>query len=376
MTAIETIDDPAGFAELAGEWDGLVRAMPRPSPYLLHGWLSAWWRHHGDGARMHVLVARHSGRLEGALPLCVRRRGGMAVLRFLGERTSALADVLLAEDADPALSARLAERAAAVPHDLADLFGLPADSRLHAALGPDRLRLVPRADAPVLDLDDGWESVYLAKYSRKTRSTHRRQRRRLSALGDLSVEVAGAPEALEPALEEAFRLHELRWRDRPEGSGFATPPGRAFHRDALRTLAPLGVPRVALLRLDGRAIACNYFLLLDGRMYFHELAFDPEHAAFSPGLLTTLEALRAAAADGARRVEFLGGSERYKLELADRLEPLYQGLGLEATWRGRAATRGRAAALSLRRTLKRTPVRALYYERMAPVRRMARRLST
>jgi CelD/BcsL family acetyltransferase involved in cellulose biosynthesis len=366
---IEIVDDAAGFAELAGEWDGLVRAMPRPSPFLLHGWLSTWWEHHGDGAQLRVLVARRDGRLEGALPLCVRRRGGVSVLRFLGEGDSALADVLLAPGADPALAARLGEAAAAVPHDLADLFGLPAGSRLEAALGARRLRLVPRAEAPVLELDDGWDAVYRAKYSSKTRNTHKRRQRQLAELGEVSVEMAddGA------ALEEAFRLHELRWRDRPEASGFATPAGRRFHHDALRALAPLGVPRIVLLRVGGRAIACNYFMLLEGRMYFHELAFDPELGRFSPGLVTTLEAIGAAAAAGARRVEFLGGQERYKLELADRLEPLYQGLGLQASWRGRAALHGRAAALAARRALKRTPVRELYYERMAPIRRIARR---
>ena len=94
----------------------------------------------------------------------------------------------------------------------------------------------------------------------------------------MDVVVARALPELEPALEEAFRLHEARWRDRPEASGFATPAGRRFHRAALRALAAAGVPRIVLLRLDGHAIACNYFMRLGGRMYFHELAFDPAFA--------------------------------------------------------------------------------------------------
>ena len=49
-TAIETITTATAFEGLAGEWDGLVRAMPRPSPFLLHGWLAEWWRHYCDGA--------------------------------------------------------------------------------------------------------------------------------------------------------------------------------------------------------------------------------------------------------------------------------------------------------------------------------------
>ncbi|HEV2902316.1 MAG TPA: hypothetical protein VGW30_03555, partial [Gaiellaceae bacterium] len=45
---VETVSSEAGLAQLAGEsWDDLVRAMPRPSPFLLHSWLVEWWRHYG-----------------------------------------------------------------------------------------------------------------------------------------------------------------------------------------------------------------------------------------------------------------------------------------------------------------------------------------
>jgi CelD/BcsL family acetyltransferase involved in cellulose biosynthesis len=69
-------------------------------------------------------------------------------------------------------------------------------------------------------------------------------------------------------------------------------------------------------------------------MYVHRLAFDPALGRFSPGLIATLDAIEAAAAEGATRVEFLGGGERYKVELADRLEPLLQCIGLATTARG------------------------------------------
>jgi CelD/BcsL family acetyltransferase involved in cellulose biosynthesis len=372
--AIETIADPDAFAALAPQWDPLVLAMPRPSPFLLHGWLSAWWSHHGTPGGLRVHVARRRGRLEAALPLCVRRRAGLRVTTFMGGDASALADVLLADGADPSLAGALAARATAAGGDLADLFGLPGGSRLAAALAPGALTLVPRAQAPVLDLEPGWEQVYRAKTSRKRRSLHGRRRRQLAELGDLRVEVARTRDELAGALEEAFELHELRWRDRPEASGFATPAGRAFHRAALRAIP--GVPRILLMRVDGRAVACNYFFLLGGRMYFHELAFDPGFARVSPGQVATLEALAAAADEGARRVEFLGGTERYKLELADRLEPLYEGVGMARTLPGRAAASARVAALDLRRALKRTAARRVYYDHLAPVHRALRRLRT
>jgi CelD/BcsL family acetyltransferase involved in cellulose biosynthesis len=375
FTVLETVTDPDAFAALEDGWDDLVRAMPRPSPYMLHAWLSAWWRHHGESGALRVHVARQGERLTGALPLYVSLRAGLRVLRFVGGGTSALGDVLLAPDAGAAVAARLVEAAAGDGHDLADLFGLPEDSRLAAAAGA-RLQLVPRAEAPVLDLDGDWPTLYRSKLSAKRRSLDRRRRRQLGELGELRLEVARTPEALEPALEAAFELHEARWRDRPEASGFATAAGRAFQRDALRSIAALGVPQIVLVRLDGRPIACNYSLLLEGRLVFHELAFDPEFGRWSPGLICTMEAIEAAAGAGATRVEFLGGTERYKLELADRLEPLHQGIGLAATRRGKAGVAARIAAVHLRRRAKRTVLRRIYYDHLAPARRVVRRLRT
>jgi CelD/BcsL family acetyltransferase involved in cellulose biosynthesis len=375
VTTVATITDPDELAALRDEWDALVLAMRRPSPFLLHGWVVEWWRHHSERGSLTVHVAREDGRLTGALPLYVEHRLVLRVERFLGNDSAALADLLVADGAEPSTPDRLLEQAADSGADFADLFGLPRPSRLGAAAGEERLRLIPRAEAPVMDLEPSWDAVYRAKTSAKRRSLHRRRRRQLEGLGEVTFEVAREVDELAPALEEAFRLHAARWRDRPEASGFATRTGRAFHRAALAALPP-GVPRIGLLRVGGRPAACNYFFLLGGRMYFHELAFDPALARWSPGQVATLEAIGAAAAEGARRVEFLGGAERYKLELADRLEPLHQGLGLAATRRGRAAVVARTQAVHARGQLKRTPVRRLYYEGLAPARRMARLASS
>ena len=157
---------------------------------------------------------------------------------------------------------------------------------------------------------------------------------------------------LEPALEEAFRLHALRWEGRPDGSGFGTPVGMEFHRAALKRLAAIDVARIVTLRLDGRAIAFHYWFALEGCMYVHRLAFDPELARWSPGLVNTLDAIESAADEGMTRVEYLGGGERYKLELADGLSPLYHGFGLSSGVRGRAYAAAHVATIKARLRLK------------------------
>ena len=39
----ETVTTLARFDQLAPEWDALVEAMPRPSPFMLHAWLRSLW---------------------------------------------------------------------------------------------------------------------------------------------------------------------------------------------------------------------------------------------------------------------------------------------------------------------------------------------
>jgi len=373
---LETISSADAFARLAPDWDVLVRAMPRPSPVLLHAWLHEWWRHYGEDGGLAVHVAYRDDRLIGALPLCVRSRLGLRVLTFVGGEHSALADLLLDPGESPETAAALAGRVAGSEHDFADLFGLPGGSRLADALGDSRLRLVERGEAPVLDIPGSWDEAYRAKMSSKKRGQNRRRRRNLAKLGKVEVVVARTKDELATALEDAFVLHSLRWSGRPDGSDFATPTGRRFHRAAILALADADVPRIVTTKVGGRPAAFHYFFALERRMYVHRMAFDPALGHHSPGWLNTLDAIEAAAAEGANRVEFLGGAERYKVELSDRFEPLYEAFGLHGSLRGAAAAEAQVRAIELRKWLKRSDaLRRFYFDGLAPARRLAGRLT-
>ena len=366
-----TITDASSFERLGAEWDELVRAMPRPSPYLLHGWLCEWWRHYGGGRRLCVQAAHRGGKLVAALPLCVSERRRARTLEFLGGGTSALADLLLAEGEDESAARPLAERAARSGQDFADLFGLTGGSRLAAALGSSGLRLVPRVEAPVLDLSEGWESVYQKKTSSKRRNLHRRRRNQLAALGKVELSIARSEPELATALVHAFDLYARRWRGRPDQSDFTTPTGRQFERAAVRSLAANEVPWIVLLNLDDRPIAFFYCLVFAGGIYAHKLAFDPAFGRWSPGVLTVLDTLQLASEEGLTRVEFLGGAERFKVELADRFDPLYEGIGLTNGPLGPGLAAARVGSIRLRARLKASPrAQWLYHHALGIPRRL------
>jgi CelD/BcsL family acetyltransferase involved in cellulose biosynthesis len=361
------ISSESAFAELDGAWDDLVRAMPRPSPFLLHAWLLEWLRHYGGRSELAVQAVFRDGTLVGAFPLVHKIWRGLRVARFMGGRQPSLADLLLAPSEDPTTGAALIERASS-EHDFAELFGLSGNSRIARTAARGRLDLFRRADAPVLALTDDWDALYQAKVPAKRRSQYRRRLQQLEELGSVDFFLARSREEVELALADAFRLHTLRWEGLPDGSGFATPTGMSFHRAALGVLADQDFIRLMTMRFAGQAISFTLAFTVAGRLYGYRMAYDPSFARHSPGLLTLLEMIASASREGVRRVEFLGAADRFKLELADSLEPLHLGLGLAATTRGRAVVTSRTTLLRLRGRLRRSATARRVYESVRPLR--------
>jgi CelD/BcsL family acetyltransferase involved in cellulose biosynthesis len=283
----------------------------------------------------------------------------------MGGEQSSLADLLLAPSEDPTTGMALVERASS-EHDFAELFGLGEDSRV-ARAAPGQLHLFRRADAPVLELTDDWEALYQAKVAAKRRSQDRRRLQQLKARGAVEFSLARSRGELELALPDAFRLHALRWEARGDGSGFATPTGVSFHRAALGALADQDVIRLMTMRFAGRAIAFALAFTLGGRLYGYRMAFDPSFGRYSPGILNLVELLASASQEGLKRVEFLGAADRFKLELADDLEPLHLGLGLAATPRGHAVVTTRISVRRLRERLKGSATARRAYDSARPL---------
>ena len=320
----------------AVRWDELVGSMPRPTPFLLHGWIVPWWRHYGADRELAIHVSRADGRLVAALPLMVGTAWpGTPIARFVGAPDSTLADIVAPPAPDRRMLCRLLDGAIG-KHRLLDLYSLAPDGHLASILPSRSLRT--RALAAVMDVRDGWENVLARKASRRRRSLHRRRWRQLRAAGRVDVSVATDERDVAVALEDAFRVHALRWRGRPDISTFADERGRAFNRTALTALARTNAVRLVTLRISGAPVAFTCSLHVGRRMFLYRLAFDPQYGRCSPGILVMGEAIRLAAEEGATHVEFLRGTERYKTELADRFDVLTEAV----VARGRRAQVARA----------------------------------
>jgi CelD/BcsL family acetyltransferase involved in cellulose biosynthesis len=368
---LSVVSTAEGLAALAPEWDTLVHAAARPCPFLLHGWVTAWWRHLGAGSTLAVIAARRGGTLVGIAPMIIQKRHGLRACRLLGGAESALGDLLVTRDDDHAIARALLQRVAQLRFDYLDVFGVPGDGPLtHACVG-QRLVDIERVGAPVLNMPDGWAAAYAERIHGKKRALHRRRMRQLGAVGAIGWSTARTPDEVAGELEHAFEIHARRWSGRPDGSSFGVAAARDFHRAAAAALAAQDAVRIVVLRIDDRPVAFQYSFVIGTTLYLHRIAFDPVLAPHSPGQLTLLHAIGDAASEGIRRVEFLGGNERYKLELADCSEPLHQMIGLAQGPLGNVAARALQLVIAARVKLREYPrIHRMYLDGLSPVARM------
>ncbi len=349
----EVVRGVPALAALRGEWDTLVRASDPPSPFLLHDWIEHWRRAHAPESEPVLVVARRGGRLCAGLPLLVTAGNSLRTGWLPGGFTSQRTD-LLALPGDALAARAVVEALPLVGVDLLRGFGVRAGSRLAEAV-PDA-QLLERSRVPVLHMPHGWTVARAQVLSRGHRKQAARRLRRLAEHGAVSFEVAADASATRAVLDEVVRLHVARWQGRPDRSGFATERGRAFHAAALPALAEAGHARIAVLRVDGRAIAFDCWLTVGGWCYGYRCAFDPAFAAYSPGRQIMFAAFDRADAEGMSSYDFGQEEHDYKVRLATAVEPIYELVGPAFTPRGRAAASLRATAVAVRSGLRRHPL--------------------
>ncbi len=146
---------------------------------------------------------------------------------------------------------------------------------------------------------------------RKTLRDLRQARARAESAGGVSIE-AVAEDGLGSAMEDLFRLHELRWRGRGESGVCSDPEVRRFHCTAAKELLKGKMLRLYRLKIGGAVAAIYYGFVAKGRTYAYLGGFDPSQEHLSPGTQIIAHAIEQAVAEGAASFDFLRGGENYK----------------------------------------------------------------
>jgi CelD/BcsL family acetyltransferase involved in cellulose biosynthesis len=354
--SIEVIQDEAGWAALRPEWDDLwTQAAGRFEDSYLACELA--WRHvvKPRGGRLCCVVARSAGQVVLVWPLVATRQNGAVILRPCGPDAADSTALLIAPGLPPGLTVR--DLLTACWHDAVRACG--ADQTLLPYL-PDAspLLAVARAAPHVLAEHSDQVTVqrmpkgvdWQAHWHSLTGRRPGRRERKLARQGVVTVrELTGAdtspPGELDGTQVVAWMLHhKRRWAAAAGKHGpWLSDPGYASYlTGALRQ----GGAVALVLCLDDVPVAAA--LLGTGSTSANGMliAFDPQWAAFSPGMILLEHCLRWVVG---RRLDFdLGpGGEGFKSGMGHDQPLAVRTIQVAHTRRGRLLHVARQWARSL-----------------------------
>ena len=345
------------------EWE-LLQARAPASPYQTYAFCRAWMETQGaaSGAAPLIVLARGShGEAIALLPLCRFRIGGLEVAEFQGGR---MANYQMGLFRDPESFGR---------EDLETLLASAArQARLDLFLfrhqpfawrgRPNPFAKLARSPSPsfahATQLAGDLEAWTRERYSTAARKKRRAKTRKLEALGALT-HVRAQSEAERRAAFAAF-LDQKRARQ----SELALP--NEFEEAATRAL----VARLAGLEGDGgeagfefhflragdRIVSVYAGLLREGRLsgllFSHDVA--PDVSPASPGEFLILSLVQDAYARRLESLDFGVGEARYKSEVCEIVEPLFDS-AFATTFKGRIGATIYLLARKLKRRIKQTP---------------------
>jgi len=296
---------------LEAEWNALA-ARTGAAPFVHPGWMAAWYRAFGRG-RPVVAALRRDGALAAVAALEARWGTLRSATNWHTPEYDIVADS--PEAARALADAVIALRPRRIELRFLDGGGLALSAFRGAATSAGYRLLTRRLEAsPYVPVNGDWDAHAASLSSTMLKELARRWRRLENEAGTVSFTVETGRAGLEEALGAGFRLEASGWKGRGGTAIVSRPETRAFYTDIARWAAERGLLRLAFLSVDGRPIAFQFDLELDGVVYHLKPGYDESYGRFRPGKLLTRQVVRSAFERGARSYEFLGDADQHKLE--------------------------------------------------------------
>jgi CelD/BcsL family acetyltransferase involved in cellulose biosynthesis len=345
------IHSPSELDRLVPRWRTLLQNAVHAQPVMTPLWLLAWWREfgEGEGRGLRVLSVEDEGELIGLVPLSLRTKAYRRAipvrrLELLGTGEDESNEICSEYVGAIAKRGREHEVASATARSLRrrafgawDELHMPRMSgddpfvhRLAIALSSSGIATVLEQSgaSPYVPLPSTWdEYLRLLPSSRRylvTRSL--RELEQWAGEGRYALRVARTAEELTEGRTILRDLHAERWEAAGRAGVFSGDRFTRFHDEVMRkTLA--GEDGISLelgwLEARGKPIAATYNLVYANRVYFYQggrsvhvpLKLRPGIAMHALSIRRSIEARRS-------EYDFLGGTSRYKMDLALATRPL------------------------------------------------------
>ena len=174
-------------------------------------------------------------------------------------------------------------------------------------------------------LDDSWENFSKSKKRKNIYADSRRQRRRLTEIGDLKFKVAGDCHDVEMLTSKMIEQKIRRYQETGVRNLFEDEKYRSFYLDTAKELARTGIVHVSGLFLDDTIIAVHWGLIFRDRFYYIMPSYEGgPWAKYSPGRLLQEHLIKLCFDSGIKIFDFTVGDDSYKYNWADNEMELYE----------------------------------------------------
>lgn len=310
VKALRTICEVAALEQ---DWNTLHAESAQRNPFQSYDWTLACWTANKRSAELFVVTATAAGRLVGIAPMCIERRSGFRILRFIADDRSDYLGFLARSD-EPEIEQAILEQLTRFEHEwdlvllrqLADTYTSLHAGSLPASLGWHRTRWTR---SPYCAWDGDWKS-----FEREGPPWFREMRKRSRRFyrdGHRTERFTGADAVSRLAI--VSEIEAKSWKGRLGTARLQGGPGGELLRRAFETLGSRGEMQLWLAYVGERAAAFQLDFVLRDRLWHYQCAYDEDFGRTRAGSVLAYASLEYAWQQGIREFDYLAGEEPYKL---------------------------------------------------------------
>jgi CelD/BcsL family acetyltransferase involved in cellulose biosynthesis len=315
---ISVVRDLDGMKALETEWNYLFDGAKEKFYFYGFSWNWQACRHIVKKRRLrpYIIVGRVDGRVVLIWPLVIGRLFVWQVVKWLGSQTLEYHDVLVRDEPDKhrwmaiAWSYLCSETRA----DAVLLECVRDSAEVASILGQQQCTVRLYDYAPFVDWRDwkGWPRYY-SSLSRNLRSDHRRQLKRLEAIGALSFEHVESEATCRNVVEWMF-VQKQMWSESKGTEQFWTsvPEYPAFLKAAVETAHKSGNLFIATLKQDEILIAALFGFCTESNLALWKMTYDSNWETYSPGRVLWIKALEWSRDAGHKVCDFMPRAYPFK----------------------------------------------------------------
>ena len=333
--------------QLKAQWDTLFKSCAKASVFSSWDWTASWWKYfHGyfvEGeAQLIIFTVWHLEQLVAIAPFTYPVNAGyrMRRLRAIGdvetregmtEYSPFLAKPGYEKFAVDSIAETLRQSGTVHPWDCAFLRYTANFEGSEATADYDYYRTT--GVAQTTELPDTWQE-FRSRLSRSMKTNLTYYPRKITKKGhSWSFRVASSADDVREALKELFRLHRARAKSArgvKHNDHIPQEIHASFLADILPDLAAQNRAWIALIEIDGQAVAAQAFFVEHQTLCFYYSGFDTTFYDFSPLLILAAKVIEYAIECGLTAIDFLPDN-------IDSLTPEYHPQEYKLRWGAKAS---------------------------------------